>query len=515
MISEKLDERLRINQLVNDAEKNIDENRMLTLDLCQNDWKFFVNNFLWIQDPEALTPEGKDLPFILWDYQERAGDEIVKAIEEGYDLPIEKCRKLGLTWLVLAILTWGWHFKEWDVLIGSSKAQNADVRGDMGTLFEKIRYMVRLLPNWIFVKKFDHYNDKVMMLKHPVNNATIVGEGNNPNFGRSDRRKVIFLDEFSSWETVDRAAYQGCSATTKCRIAVSTPNTRGVNCYFYQVINDHRKKGKPMLTLTWDMHPYFAEGLRDSTEHDLAFTQFNLGETSPWLEGEIARASDNQSVAQEILINYEASMAGKVFGEFRIDVNVSEDAVYDEDLPLYVAWDFGLDQTAMIWIQPDRYNGFYNIIDEYVSDGTRDGDNIYHYINVLESKGYKAAIHFGDPHSGENRSLTSGQSNATILRRQGIIFKSERTNITSRIAAARNILSQVRVNPNNTLIIEMFSSWQMRRPRSGSTHSAVPDHSIYSHLGDAFTYFAYNFKKTSNNFFKKKKVVQSLSGVSL
>ena len=115
----------------------------------------------------------------------------------------------------MVIILWGWHFKQWDALVGSRKAEEVDKRGDMGTLFQKLRFMIRRLPIWIFDKPLTHNTDKVMMMAHPVHGAVIAGEGNNQDFGRSDRKKLCFLDEFTSWEQTDIAAYQGLSATVK------------------------------------------------------------------------------------------------------------------------------------------------------------------------------------------------------------------------------------------------------------------------------------------------------------
>ena len=47
---------------------------------------------------------------------------------------------------------------------------------------------------------------------------------------------------------------------------------------------------------------------------------------------------------------------------------------------MIVVYDFGLDQTALIWFQPD--GKYINIIDEYVNDGTSSaGSDIYNYID--------------------------------------------------------------------------------------------------------------------------------------
>lgn len=505
VLDNKLEERTDYAILCDANHPNHEENRVVAINLCkdpQDGWKFFVDNFCWIQDPEADNPEDKELPFLLWDFQEKAGDEIVKAVIQGYDLPVEKSRAMGATWLVLVILLWGWHFQEWDVIIGSRKAEEVDRRGDMGTLFEKLRFMMDRLPRWMFNPLVKNKDDKSMALVHPDHRASIVGEGNNPDFGRSDRRKVAFLDEFTSWEYTDRAAYQGLSATAKCRIPVSTPNRRGTNCFFYSVVEDHHKNNKPILRLHWTIHPIFSK--------DLYFNE--LGEPrSPWYDKQVERATDPESVAQEIDINYEASMAGAVFPNFSYDVQVQDNIEYNPNWPLYVSWDFGLDQTAMVWIQVDPSTNLYYVIDEYKNKSI----DIYHYIDILDSKGYKQAIHYGDPFSGENRSVTSGQSPSSILRRYGIIFRSERTRIATRIAATRNILENFRISSNCMFMIEMLTSWQMRRPKSGNQISQTPDHSEHSHIGEAFTYFCFNYSRRQNksNHVRKRVYQQGPSGV--
>jgi hypothetical protein len=503
----KLSQRADVALLTSPANPQSTVNQQLVHSLCTEDWKYFVNNFCWIQDPEAERPEDKDIPFLLYDYQERAGDAIVQAIREGRDLPIEKSRKMGLSWLVIAISVWGFAFQEWDILLGSQKAENVDMRGNIKSLLEKARFILEKVPTFLIPPLVRGVHDKSMVLIHPTSRATIAGESNNTNFGRSDRRKVIFFDEFTSWELTDRAAWQACSSTTKSRIPFSTPNTRGVNCYHYQIIQDFKKKNKPFLSLHWTLHPTFADNLYfDAYQKPL----------SPWYDREVERATSPQEVAQELDINYEASMGSNVFPNFDVTLNVDDQISYDPNLPLYIAWDFGLDQTALLWIQPNTRTRTINIIDEYVNDGTsKEGADIYHYLDIVESKEYKTAIHFGDPHSGGNRSLSArGESIATILRRSGIIFRSERTPISERVQAGRNILPQVRISSSCILTIEMFISWAMIKPKTGNTSSSVPIHNSFSHIGDAYTYFAFNYNQTKKLRQKsKRQYVPSISGI--
>lgn len=54
----------------------------------------------------------KEIPFLTYLYQEESARHIIDAIEKGYDMPIQKSRKMGLSWLVIVILVWGFAFKK-------------------------------------------------------------------------------------------------------------------------------------------------------------------------------------------------------------------------------------------------------------------------------------------------------------------------------------------------------------------------------------------------------------------
>ena len=501
ILDQKLIDRFNTALLASDINGKYPINRRLVRDLCKGDFKslstlkeddirkissgfvYWCDNFVWIQNPRADNAMEKNIPFLLWDFQERAAEKIIRAIILGYDMPIEKSRDMGLSWLLITIFVYLWHFHGLDFLVGSQKAENVDSRGNIKTLLEKARYIISRNPEWLMTHLIEKKHDKSMLLINPKHGATITGESNNVNFGRSDRRKAILFDEFASWELTDRAAWQACGATTSCRIPLSTANTRGTNCHFYTVIKNAKKKGNAFLRLHWTLNPRFAEGLY----YD------ELGNPrSPWYDAQIKRASSMAEVHQEIDIDYEASAGSKVFPNFNLEDNVVDGLEYDPNLPLYVSWDFGLDTTAMVWWQEDKSKGLFYIIDEYQNNGAGDGTSIYHFIEILQSKPYKNAIHYGDPHSGENRSLTSGQSNATILRKYGFIFKSQRAHVKERIGATRNIMDRILISDKCIIVIEALSAWQFIKPKTGNTSSETPQHNEYSHIGDAITYFGFN-----------------------
>lgn len=512
ILDEKLDERVNIQKLVDESNPNHETNREVVKALCSESFVYWCNNTVWLQDPESDKAEDKDLPFLLYLYQEEAALAIIEAVEKGYDLPVEKTRKMGMSWLLVAIIVWGWHFKRWDCLLGSEKAEKVDKRGDMGTLIEKCRYIIENQPNWLMPKLDQKKYDKSMLLISPTHGAKIKGDSNSPKFGRGDRSKILLADEFSAWDKTDKAAWTSSSATAKCRVALSTPNERGKNCWYFQVVNNAKKKNLPYLRLHWTLHPIFAK--------DLSYDEYEKP-TSPWYENEKKRSVSETEVAQELDIDYDASATGKVFPDFDYETNIIENLEYNPNLPLYISWDFGLDQTALLWFQPDFRNRTINIIDEYVNDGTSaQGSDIYHYIDIVDSKPYQPAVHFGDPHSGNNRNLAArGASNASILTRAGIRFKrfNKVPKINERIAAGRNLMKQIRVSDKCILTIDMFSAWQMKRQLTGNTNGSVPEHNIHSHLGDSYSYFCYGYqeKRKVAEEATKKQYNKSISGLAL
>lgn len=512
ILDRKLEDRVALQKLVHESNPKYQENRAVVYDLCANDFVYWCDNFAWIQDPEAELAEDKEIPFILYQYQEDAARHIIKAIEDGYDLPIEKSRKMGMSWLVIAILTWGWHFKRWDVLVGSEKAAKVDTRGDMGALIPKARYLIETQPRWLMPTLDSKKYDKAMLLINPNNDSKLKGDTNSTEFGRGDRAKVVLMDEFTAWLQTDKQAWASSSSTAKCRIALSTPNYRGKNCYYFQVVANAKKKGLPYLRLHWTLNPIFASDL----EYD------ELGQpTSSWYRNECKRSASPQEIAAELDINYDAAAMGKVFPDFDYETNIVENLEYNPNLPLYCSWDFGLDQTAILWIQPDSKNRTINIIDEYVNDGTSTaGSDIYTYIDVVDSKSYQQAIHFGDPHSGNNRNLAArGASNGSILIRNGIRFKkfNKVPKINERISAGRNLIKQLRISDKCILAIDMFTEWSMKKQLTGNSTGQIPEHNIHSHIGDAYSYFCWGYqeKKQQRENTVRKNYNRTLSGVML
>ena len=101
--------------------------RQETLLRCIDDPVFFIENFLWVNEPRfSLQP---DLEFFLFDHQKEAISEMLKAESLGEDRLFDKSRDMGFTWIASAYYMWRWLFtKGWIGLFGSRKQEEVDNR---------------------------------------------------------------------------------------------------------------------------------------------------------------------------------------------------------------------------------------------------------------------------------------------------------------------------------------------------------------------------------------------------
>lgn len=290
--------------------------------LCSRDPVFWVNTFCYTKDPKK--PTVPKVPFVLYeDFQDEAFMEIIMAIETGSDLLIEKTRDMGASWLILYAFTWFWIFRDnSDFRAGSRKEDFVDKLGDMDTLFEKIRFCLRFVPDWMLPVGYQESEHATYMkIINPVNGNSIIGESANPQFGSGGRRKAILLDEFSKWDaSVAASAWTSTADVTRCRIPCSTPLGSGNK--FAELAKGTKEKIKK-LTLHWTLHPdkakdaYYIDD--DGTkvplpDHKTAYAIWDKNRQqkggiiirSPWYDAECERRSD-ADIAQELDVDYARS----------------------------------------------------------------------------------------------------------------------------------------------------------------------------------------------------------------
>lgn len=443
---------------------------------------FFIENFGWTYNPKMTL---KNFPFILFEFQKRAIRALVEHIDSGRDIFIEKSREMGVSWIVFCyVALWYWLFREGsNGLLGSYKEKLVDDR-TIDSLFGKVDYALQNLPDWMLPTNFNMKKHRTKLkLANPENGNVITGDTMNPNFGRGSRKTYIAFDELAFWDYA-KDAWESAGDATNCRIANSTPN--GYD--FYAML---RETGIDVVTLHWREHP-----LKDAQ----------------WYAYECKRRTEEE-IAQELDISYTKSKTGRVYQEWN-DTNVIIGKYeYDENLPLYISWDFGkTDDTAIIWAQPTReglriidvYRNTGKNIDFYIPfiTGMIYGDNAYEYkkedLDIISShKDWKKATHFGDP-AGRFQNAVTDDTIMTILRRYGIVvnFKDKWKEFKIRKHEAK-LLIMGRIFLNDSPRARYFNLCMIQASYPivkvngvGEVRSETPKHDSTSHYRSCFEYLS-------------------------
>lgn len=265
--------------------------------LFYDDILFAFNAFFYTYDVR-LAPN-HNLPFCTFSFQDMVIKKLCKNIDQKNDLVIEKSRDEGLSWMVLLTFLWYWLNPEGggDFLMGSRKEDYVDRKGDMRSLFAKLRYTLYKLPMWLRPEGFGRLNDSDRKLVNPLTFASITGESNNESFSTAGRYRAVLFDEFAKWKQTDTHAWTAAGDATPCRIAVST--AWGTNNKFFSLVKERRTE---ILSLYWYLDIRKNEGAHCPFPKPIKPPYA----TGPWREQELQRRGQRE-VAQEIDGNYVGS----------------------------------------------------------------------------------------------------------------------------------------------------------------------------------------------------------------
>jgi hypothetical protein len=189
----------------------------------------FINHFGMTFDPRNAAGSVKltRLPFILFPRQRELIKFLQSCLQDQENGLVEKCRDMGATWLCGAFSVWMWLFLDGSsVGWGSRKEQLVDRNGDLDSIFEKIRVLIRNLPVELLPDGFsesDHMTH--MKIINPENGASITGEAGD-NIGRGGRKSIYFKDESAHYERPEKIE-AALADNTNVQIDISSVNGLG------------------------------------------------------------------------------------------------------------------------------------------------------------------------------------------------------------------------------------------------------------------------------------------------
>lgn len=466
----------------------------------------FIDRFAYTFDPK--TPP-YHLQFRLFPFQFHLVQELRQAIEQGYDIFIEKTREMGVTYTALDVGLWFWRYVPGsNGLLGSRKQDYVDntksgggtVSNKEESLFGKMEYTLRRMPPFMLPPGFDfkkHLN--FMSLINPENGNAISGESSNPNFSRAGRFKWILMDEFAFWED-DAAAWGATADSSNCRIVLTTPGIRPGKAKRLRFGKDGEKI--KVITL-----PYYLDPRK----------------TQEWLDKQRERRS-TEDFAREIMINWETSVTGKVYEEIaQAKVGAYP---YNPMWPLYPTWDFGLDGVAIQWWQTNLVTGRPRLVDCFENNNKpiqwyfplfgRPIDSTFQYTSedlagIAAVKDFKKGVHYGDP-DVEKRSLLTGTSTRQALESAGIYVQTNTLDngFPTRREKTKVLLQggiEVNQTPRTEYWLECIRNArypQRQETSQATTPVTLPIHDWTSHHRTATEYFAVNYDPASEDLLQQK-----------
>lgn len=153
----------------------------------------FIQHWMDTYNPRKRV---KWMPFVFFKRQEQFVQFLEELRRDAENGLVEKCRDIGATWIGCAYTVWAWIFIPDDASgWGSRKQELVDKIGDPDSIFEKIRLLIKRLPDvWLpeGFKPRDHAT--FMKLINPENGAVVAGESGD-NIGRGGRKTRFWKDE--------------------------------------------------------------------------------------------------------------------------------------------------------------------------------------------------------------------------------------------------------------------------------------------------------------------------------
>lgn len=453
------------------------------------DCKFFIKNYLLTFDPRPdVIPH--DIPFELYDYEEELVDELLLAINDGYDAFLEKSRDMGASWTVLAVIFWCWlYMPGFQGLVGSRKEDYVD-NGQLDSLFGKLDYFIRTIKDSLLLPKgFDNRKHRTYMkLVNPLNGNSIQGESANKNFSRAGRYTIVFFDEFAFWPDA-KNSWQAAGDATKCRFAVTTPPN---DPSYAKAV---RFSGKiRVITLHWTKHPKKDEA---------------------WYADQQKRRTEDEML-HEIDISWEYSGSSRPYPE--VDNLSFERYIFDPTSPIYISIDLGLDGVALGWYQPVKNSRFITMLEAYENnqrtiewyypffglDIDADASDRWPYSDedlefIRHVREWGKGIFYGDP-SGNQKHIESGISAYEKLRKQGIHVQSntKQNDWVARRDQTKSLFGHLRLNDTPGVRWWHECVKASRYPKREDTSQATtpiakPIHDWTSHHRTQTEFFAVNY----------------------
>lgn len=160
--------------------------------------------------------------------------------------------------------------------------------------------------------------------------------------------------------------------------------------------------------------------------------------------------------------------------------------LYDENLPVYVALDLGVDDLfVLVYFQ--YYAGAYRVIDEYVNSN----EGLEHYANHLLESPYHINLVYC-PHDIQARELGMNKTRLARFHELGITntIVLPRSSVADGIEEVRKLIPNLWIDEKCTYLDGCFLNYSREWDDKLETWKSSPRHDKWSHGADALRYMA-------------------------
>jgi hypothetical protein len=273
------------------AEIKTEEDKEAEKQKCKEDTLYWFKFYAWGYDPRcSILPVQ---PYVPYPHQEPFMHWLNRTVlERRASGIVEKSRDEGATVGFLSWTTHKWLFLSgFSALLLSYSEDIIDSNKNPNTLFEKVRFQLRLTPSWMLPKGFNLLRDlNYMNIANPENGSTILGSAPTERAGRGGRATVVLADEFQAWNNGGFKQNVSLSQTAFSIIKLGTPYGT-----FNQYYVDTHTPNANVLVLDWRDNP-----IKDERWY----------KALPF--GYVGTPMTSEAIAQEVDRDYDASQPGKV-----------------------------------------------------------------------------------------------------------------------------------------------------------------------------------------------------------
>ncbi len=199
---------------------------------------------------------------------------------------------------------------------------------------------------------------------------------------------------------------------------------------------------------------------------------------------------------QEYWCSFDSALVGSYYGRHIADlerVGKIRLVQHDPTLPVFTAWDLGIDDSTAIWLA-QAVNGEIRIIDYYEASG----HGLDHYAKVLTEKPYVYKEHIL-PHDARARELSTGKTRQELLQSllPGAVRVLPALGVADGINAVRSILPRCWFDADKTQKgLEALRMYRREYDQERKVYKDNPLHDWTSHGADAFRQLAMGINET-------------------